>query len=73
MASSFATLWFVARQAPQSAGSSRQEYWSRLPFPPPGIKFESLVSPALTGSFFFFTTEPPRKPYEQTNRYFVNK
>ena len=31
-----ATLWTVARQAPLSMGFSRQEYWSRLPRPPPG-------------------------------------
>ena len=32
----FATPWPVARQAPPSMGFSRQEYWSGLPFPPPG-------------------------------------
>ena len=32
----FATLWSVAYQAPPSMGFSRQEYWSGLPFPPPG-------------------------------------
>ena len=32
----FATLWTVAYQAPPSMGSSRQEYWSGLPFPFPG-------------------------------------
>ena len=26
----------TARQAPLSMGFSRQEYWSELPFPPPG-------------------------------------
>ena len=37
---------------------SRQEYWSRLPFPPPGglpdpgIELKSPVSPALAGRFF---------------------
>ena len=30
------TLWTVAPQAPLSIGFSRQEYWSRLPLPPPG-------------------------------------
>ena len=30
------TLWTVACQAPLSIGFSRQEYWSGLPFPPPG-------------------------------------
>ena len=29
----FATPWTVALQAPLSMGFSRQEYWSRLPFP----------------------------------------
>ena len=27
---------YIARQAPLSMGSSRQEYWSGLPFPSPG-------------------------------------
>ena len=37
---------------------SRQEYWSRLPFPTPGdlpdsgLKLVSLASPALAGGFF---------------------
>ena len=30
------TPWTVAHQAPLSMGFPRQEYWSRLPFPPPG-------------------------------------
>ena len=32
----FVTLWTAARQIPLSIGFSRQEYWKRLPFPPPG-------------------------------------
>ena len=32
----FVTLWIVALQAPLSVAFSRQEYWSRLPHPPPG-------------------------------------
>ena len=60
----FATLWTVTCQALLPMGS-RQEYWSGLPFPPPGdpdsgIKPESITSPALAGGFF--TTEPPGKP-----------
>ena len=49
----FATLWTVAHQAPLSREFPRQEYWSGLPFPPPGdlpdpgIEPVSLVSPAL--------------------------
>ena len=33
----FAMLWTVACRAPLSMGLSRQEYWSGLPCPPPGI------------------------------------
>ena len=32
----FVTLWTVDHQAPLSMGFSRQEYWSGLPYPPPG-------------------------------------
>ena len=45
--------WTLAHQAPLSMGFSRQEYWSGLPFPPPGdlpnpgIEPTSPVSPAL--------------------------
>ena len=41
-----------------SVGFSRQEYWSRLPFPAPGdlhtpgIEPTSLRSPAFAGGFF---------------------
>ena len=46
----FVTLWTVAHQAPLSLGFSRQEYWSRLPFPSsgdlphPGIEPVSHIS-----------------------------
>ena len=59
----FATPRTVACQIPLSMRFPSQEYWSRLPFPPPGdlpnpgIKH---MSPSLAGRFF--TTEPPRKP-----------
>ena len=32
------TVWTVAHQAPLSMAFSRQEYWSGLSFPSPGIK-----------------------------------
>ena len=32
----FSTPWTIACQAPLSVGFSRKEYWSGLPFPPPG-------------------------------------
>ena len=53
MSNSFATPWTVARQAPLSMGSPRQEYWTGLPFPSPGnlpdpgIETVFPVSPAL--------------------------
>ena len=56
------SLWphglYVARQAPLSMGFSQQEYWSVMPFPPPGdlpdpgIEPASLTSPALAGGLF---------------------
>ena len=33
----FATPWTVALQAPLSMDFSRQEDWSGVPFPPPGL------------------------------------
>ena len=32
----YVTPWTIAYQVPLSMGFSRQEYWNRLPFPPPG-------------------------------------
>ena len=32
----FVTLWTAACQTPLSMKFSKQEYWSGLPFPPPG-------------------------------------
>ena len=42
----FATPWTVAHQAPLSMGFSRQEYWSGLPFPPPGDLPNPGIKPA---------------------------
>ena len=64
MSGLFGALWTVACQAPLSMGFSRQEYWSELPFPPPGDFPDSGIKPvstALAGEFF--TTEPPGKPH----------
>ena len=63
-----ATPWTVAHQASLSMQFSRQEYWSGLPFPPPGdllnprIKPMSLTSLVLAGRLF--TTAPPGKHYD---------
>ena len=59
-----ATPWIVAHQAPLSMGFPRQEYWSGLPFPPPGdlpdpgIKPEPPVLWAES-----LPSEPPVKPH----------
>ena len=61
----FVTLWTVAHQAPRSMGFPRQEYWSGLPFPPPGdlpdpgTERTSPASPALQADSL--STEPPGK------------
>ena len=63
----FITSWTITRQTPLSMEFSRKEYWSGLPFPPPGdlpdsgIKLTCLVSPALLGGVY--TTEAPGKPH----------
>ena len=52
------TTWVVAHQAPLLMSFPRQEYWSGLPFPPPGdlpdpgIQSAPPASPALAGRFF---------------------
>ena len=54
----FATWWAVAHHAPLCMQFLWQEYWSGLPFPPPGdlldpgIEPVCLVSPALANRFF---------------------
>ena len=62
--------WTVACQAPLSMRFPRQEYWSELPFPPPGdlpdpgSKVISFASPVLAGKFYI--TEPPGKCFDCT-------
>ena len=63
MSDSSVTPWTVAHQAPLFMGFSRQDYWSGLPFLPPGdLPGPGIepVSPALAGGIF--TIEPPGKP-----------
>ena len=67
----FVTLWTIARQAPLSMGFSRQEYWSRSPFPSPGnlpnpwIKPVSPGSPTWAGEIFITdsTVQPLKSLY----------
>ena len=62
----FATPWTVAYQALPSMGFSRQEYWSRLPFPSPGDLPNPEIepgSPALQADAL--SSEPPGKPHRE--------
>ena len=54
----FVTPWNVTHQAPLSMGFSRQEYWSGLPFPPPGDLPNPGIKPASLNVFCirFFTS-----------------
>ena len=58
----FVTPWTVVHQAPLFMKSSRQEYWSGLPFPSPGELPDPGIepgSPELASGFI--TTELPGK------------
>ena len=58
------TLWTVTYQAALSVGFSRQEYWSGLPFPPPGDLPDPGIkprSPAFQADSL--PSESPGKPY----------
>ena len=69
-----ANPWTVACQAPPSMGFPRQEYWSGLPFPSPGIELGSPASqvdslpseppgkPSTRSSFASFTQHPSLSP-----------
>ena len=57
---------------PLSRGFSRQEYWSRLSFLPPG----DLPDPGIKPEFpmlegWFFASEPAGKPHKNTTRYIL--
>ena len=44
------TLWTIDCQAPLSMGFSRQEYWSGLPYPPPGVLSDQGIKPSSSTS-----------------------
>ena len=59
--------WTVACQTSLSIGFPRQEYWSGLPFPSPGVLLNpgmELTSASSAGGFF--PTESPGKPQLKT-------
>ena len=70
----FATPWTVARQAPLSMGFSWQEYWSGLPFPPPGGSSwprDQTCTSALAGGFL--TADPRGKPKQYSTSLETNQ
>ena len=68
MSDSFAIPWAAARQAPLSAGFFRLEFWTGLPFPPPGnLPYPGMEPPFPAVAGRFFTTELPGKSYIHVN------
>ena len=66
-------LWIVAHQSPLSMGFSRQEYWSRLLCPPPGVLSDTEIEPssllsAYIGRWVLLSLAPPVKQ-THTHRY----
>ena len=58
------TPWTVAHQTPQPMGFSRQEYWSRLPFPSPGDLSDPGIEPkSPTLQADALPSEPAGKPW----------
>ena len=65
--------WPAAYQTPLSMEFSRQEYWSGLPFPPPGdLPYPEIDprSPALQADSLL--SEPPEKPLVVSLKFLVS-
>ena len=56
------TLWVVALQAPLSMRFSRQEYWSGLPYLPPGHLPNPVIKPMSPTLQVSLPSESPGKP-----------
>ena len=63
----FVTPWTVAHQASLSMEFSREEYWSGLPFPTPGIFLTQGLNPHLLcllySQAYSLPLAPPGKPH----------
>ena len=55
------TLWTVACQVPLSMGLSRPEYWSGLPWPPPGDLPDPGIKPASPATSASQVNSLPRR------------
>ena len=65
-----ATPWTIAHQAALSLGFPRQDYWSGLPLPSPGVLPNPGIEPkslALAGGFF--TNPAPGKPFPKAGNW----
>ena len=60
--SDFVTPWTVAHRAPLSMGFFRQEYWSGLPFPPPGDLPNPGIKPHLLRLLLWQVGSLPLEP-----------
>ena len=68
----FVTPWTVAHQSPPSMEFSRQEYWSGLPFPSPGVLPDPEIEPrSPTLQADALPSKPPGKHIEIQNHYVV--
>ena len=63
----FVTPWTVAHQAPLSMGFSKQEYWSGLPFPPPGDLPKPGIKPTSLSLLHWQACSLPLVPPEKPN------
>ena len=68
-----ATPWTAAHQAPQSMGSSRQEYWSGVPLPSPKWSLQCLInmSPYRVKNFSFLWWQCSRSTRLATFKYAI--
>ena len=60
----FATPWTIAHQAPLTMEFSRQEYWSGVPFPPPGDLPHPGTEPTSPASPALGADSLPLEPWE---------
>ena len=69
----FVIPWTVGCQAPLAMRFSRQEYWSRLPFPPPGYLPNPGSNPCLLYFLYWQEDSLPMgklvKPVEPTSEF----
>ena len=69
-----ATPWTIAHQSPLSIDFPRQEYWSRLPFPPPGDLPDPGIKPRCPAwEADSLPTEPPGKPGNRTDEGYISE